>query len=45
MADEPEHISKDRVRGGETRGIGRYVLIISLILIVIAFGSLLVYYR
>jgi len=45
MADEPEEISTDRARGGETRGVGRYVLIASLILIVIAFGTLLIYYR
>ena len=43
--DEPEEIETDRVRGGETRGVGRYVLAGSLILIAIAFAVLLVIYH
>ncbi len=43
--EEPENISTDRARGGETRGVARYVLTASLILIVIAFAALLLSYR
>ena len=43
--DEPENVSTDRARGGETKGVTRYVLIASLILIVLAFGALLYFYR
>ncbi len=40
--EEPEKIDTDRARGGETRGVGRYVLAASLVLIVIAFVTLLI---
>ena len=43
--EDPEEISTDQARGGETKGVGRYVLIASLILIVVAFGALLAIYR
>lgn len=45
MTEEPEEIATDRARGGETRGVGRYVLVGSLILVVVAFAALLIIYR
>ena len=37
--------STDEIRGGETPGIGRYVLAISTLLIIIVFAAILLYYR
>lgn len=33
-----QHIDTERARGGETRGMMRYVLLISLVLVVVAFA-------
>ena len=33
-----QHIDTDRARGGETPGVSRYVLTISLLLVVVAFA-------
>jgi hypothetical protein len=46
MANEREPVkTTDEVRGGETPGIGRYVLGISTLLIIIVFAIILIYYR
>ena len=41
MDEEHEELTKDDARGGETPGIGRYVLLISVVLVVIGMGILL----
>ena len=41
MADEEIHLSRREARGGASTHVTRYVLSISLILIVLAFGVLL----
>jgi hypothetical protein len=39
--DEPAHISTDRARGGTTPGVTRYVLIVSMFLVVVIFAIIL----
>ncbi|MGB7405257.1 MAG: hypothetical protein WA906_06175 [Pacificimonas sp.] len=43
---EPDHeeLTKTEARGAETPHIGRYVLLISTLLIVVAFGVMLVFF-
>ncbi|MHB9878202.1 hypothetical protein ACSMXM_00850 [Pacificimonas sp. ICDLI1SI03] len=41
--EEHEEVAKQEARAGETPGIGRYVLLISVVLIVIGMGVLLVF--
>lgn len=43
--DGRQHISTEDARGGETRGIVRYVLAISLAAIIVLFGVLLFVFR
>ena len=45
MADdnEPTHIATDRARGGATPGVTRYVLGISLVLIIVVFAFLVLH--
>ena len=43
--DQPAKIDTDDVRAGTTPGIVRYVLAISLILIVAAFAAMLIIWR
>ena len=45
MADdnEPIHINTDRARGGSTPGVTRYVLGISLALIIVVFAFLVIH--
>ncbi len=45
MAEEPIHVTQTEARGGSTPGVTRYVLGISLVLIVVVFGLLLLYWR
>jgi hypothetical protein len=45
MADEPEIVTTDDARAGQTPHIVRYMLLISLILIVVAFAALLIIWR
>ena len=45
MADEPEVVTTDDARAGETPHIVRYMLLISLILIVVAFAALLIIWK
>ncbi|MFW2830622.1 hypothetical protein [Sphingomonas sp. ID0503] len=44
MNDDPQHVDKVEARAGSTPGIVRYVLLISLILVVIAFAVVLGYW-
>ena len=44
MAQGPEHLTKTEARAGTTPGMARPVLIISLLLVLIAFGALLIYF-
>ena len=41
MADDPIHVTKTEARGGSTPGVGRYVLGISLALVVVVFAVVL----
>ena len=45
MAEEPIHVSQTEARGGTTSGVTRYVLAVSMALIVVVFGVLLIYWR
>ena len=45
MADEQPHLSRTEARGGSSNHVTRYVLPISLALIVILFVILLIVYR
>ena len=47
MADENEqvHLDTDEARGGSTPGISRYVLGISLVLVIVIFAAVLLYGR
>jgi hypothetical protein len=45
MADEPETLNKTEARAGATPHVTRYVLMISLVLIVVAFAALLLIWR
>ena len=45
METPHEEISTTDVRGGSTPGVTRYVLLISLILIVVAFAAMLLIWR
>ena len=45
MADEPTHLRKTEARAGSTPGVTRYVLSISLALVVILFAILLFVWR
>ena len=43
MADDEEvHLTTDEARGGETPGVTRYVLAISLTLVVVLFAAILI---
>lgn len=42
---EPEKISRNDARSGETPGIARYVLVISLILVVAGLTAAFLFYR
>ncbi|MBV7257652.1 hypothetical protein KCG44_12740 [Pacificimonas sp. WHA3] len=41
MDEKHEEVGKEDARGGETPGIGRYVLLISVVLVVVGMGVLL----
>lgn len=46
MAEEPEQrVTTEEARAGTTPGVGRTVLVASLILIVVLFAALLILYR
>ena len=45
MADEKVHVSGTEARGGSSNHVGRYVLSISLILIVVLFAGLLLFWH
>ena len=44
MDDPSDHIGKTEARAGTTPGVARYVLIFGLLLVLIAFISILAYY-
>lgn len=41
MNDEDPHLNKTEARAGSTPGVVRIVLVVSLVLIVVAFGAML----
>lgn len=44
MADEEQiHVTTEEARGGETPGVTRYVLAISLTLVVVLFAAILIF--
>lgn len=45
MSDQPEELSKTEARAGSKTRSNRNVMIVSLVVIVIAFGALLLIYR
>lgn len=42
---EPEKLTRNEARSGETPGVVRYILIISLILVVAGFAAVFLIYR
>jgi hypothetical protein len=44
LMDQPDHIGKTEARGGTTPGVARYVLIFGLLLVLIAFVTILIIY-
>jgi hypothetical protein len=44
MDQGPDHVTKTEARAGTTPGVARYVLIFGLILVLVAFASILIYF-
>jgi hypothetical protein len=43
--NEPERLTRNEARAGESPGIVRYILVIGLILVVLGFGAAFLFYR